>query len=467
LSGRVEFGLLGPLTVRADGVVIPVPRGKQRLLLALLLLNAGQTVPTYRLAELLWDPAPAPPSATVTAQNYVKRLRQALGAVGEERILTRPAGYLIRVEPGELDAAVMELALAAGRAAARDADWPRAAGHAAAGLALWRGNPLSDVNLPPALDIQLSRLMEVRLEAHELRIEADLQLARHAEVVAELRQLAHAAPLREHVHAMLMRALYQSGRRGEALQAYREVRGILIRELGSEPGPELRLVHQQILNDDPALSPPPAGTVGPRAEGASRRPRGGAGQQDEARALAGAPASTTHGTPADEAASAVPAMPSVRHSLPPDTAAFTGRNGELHQIMSAVTEAADAARPGGVVPIRALGGMPGVGKTALAVHAAHLLADRFPDRQLFVDLHGHTPGRDPVAPADALAGLLTAAGVDPRHLPAELESRSALWRDKMAGLRALLVLDNAASSAQVVPLLPGGVGCLVLVTSRR
>src|SRR5215472_9830004 len=111
--------------------------------------------------------------------------------------------------------------------------------------------------------------------------------------------------------------------------------------------------------------------------------------------------------------------------------------------------------------------MPGAGKTALAVHAAHALAGRFPDRQLFIDLHGHTPGREPVAPEEALAGLLAAAGTDPRFLPAGLEGRAALWRDKMAGQRALLVLDNAASSAQVVPLLPGGEGCLVLVTSRR
>jgi DNA-binding SARP family transcriptional activator len=470
VPGRVEFCILGPLTVRADGTVVPVPRGKQRLLLALLLLNAGQTVPTHQLAELLWDPAPAPPSATVTAQNYVKRLRQALGAAGEQRILTQSAGYLIRVEPGELDASALELALAAGRAAAQDGDWPRAAGHAAAGLALWRGDPLCDVDLPAAFEIQRSRLMEVRLEALELRIEADLQLARHAQVVAELRQLAHAAPLREHVHALLIRALYQSGRRGEALQAYQDARAILIRELGSEPGPELRSVHQQALNDDPALAPPQAWTDRQQFETAARRPRGMAGRQDEPGAPADASASTAHGSPADDAASAGPAMPSVRHSLPPDTAAFTGRTDELDRILSAVTDAAhagDAGLPGGVVAIRALGGMPGVGKTALAVHAAHLLADRFPDRQLFVDLHGHTPGRDPVAPADALAALLTAAGVDPRHLPAELESRSALWRDKMGGQRALLVLDNAASSAQVAPLLPGGVGCLVLVTSRR
>ena len=159
----------------------------------------------------------------------------------------------------------------------------------------------------------------------------------------------------------------------------------------------------------------------------------------------------------------VPAAPEVRYSLPPDAAAFTGRGEELSQITAAVTDVAVA----GVVALHAIGGMPGVGKTTLAVHAAHLLRNQFPDRQLFIDLHAHTPGQEPVLPEDALAGLLTAAGVDPRHLPEDLDGRAQMWRDRIAGQRALLVFDNAASSGQVSPLLPGDGGCLVLVTSRR
>jgi transcriptional regulator with XRE-family HTH domain len=153
----------------------------------------------------------------------------------------------------------------------------------------------------------------------------------------------------------------------------------------------------------------------------------------------------------------------VRYSLPPDAAAFTGREDELAHIAVAAAQAAEAGK-GGVV---AIGGMPGVGKTALAVRAAYRLAGRFPDRQLFASLHGHTPGRDPVGPREALAGLLAAAGADPRFLPEDLDGRAALWRDTVAGQRGLLVLDNAASSSQVAPLLPGGGGWLVLVTSRR
>ncbi|HEY2578170.1 MAG TPA: tetratricopeptide repeat protein [Streptosporangiaceae bacterium] len=161
---------------------------------------------------------------------------------------------------------------------------------------------------------------------------------------------------------------------------------------------------------------------------------------------------------------AVPSSPEVRYSLPPDAASFTGRDEQLDLITAEVTGSTGVA---GVVAIHAIDGMPGVGKTALAVHVAHRLRDRFPDRQLFIDLHGHTPGQDPVPAEMALAGLLAATGVDARYLPDGVDSRSGLWRDRMSGQRAVLVLDNAESSNQVAPLLPGGKNCLVLVTSRR
>jgi hypothetical protein len=157
-------------------------------------------------------------------------------------------------------------------------------------------------------------------------------------------------------------------------------------------------------------------------------------------------------------------IPRAASTLPTDTASFTGREEQLAEISAA---AAAAAQEGRVVAIHAIDGLPGVGKTTLAVHVGHLVAGKFPDRQLFIDLHAHTPGQEPVAPADALATLLTADGVDARHLPADLDGRAAMWRSRMAGKRVLLILDNAASSTQVAPLLPGGSGCLVLVTSRR
>jgi len=158
------------------------------------------------------------------------------------------------------------------------------------------------------------------------------------------------------------------------------------------------------------------------------------------------------------------ATATATRTLPRDIASFTGREPELRQLVSAVT---GAANPGGVVSIHAIGGMAGIGKTAFAVHAAHRLADRFPGGQIFLPLHGHTPGLPPVPPEDALASLLLTAGVLAAQIPASLEARMALWRDRLAERQLLLVLDDAASSEQVLPLLPGSGGSLVLVTSRR
>ncbi len=183
-----------------------------------------------------------------------------------------------------------------------------------------------------------------------------------------------------------------------------------------------------------------------------------------AAAAAAAAAGGATALPGRGAPAGAQSAPGVRYSLPPDTAVFTGLRAELDRMTAA---AVGATGTGGVAAVHAIGGMPGVGKTALAVHVAHLLKDRFPDRQLFLRLHAHTPGQDPVAPERALAGLLTSVGVDARSLPDDLDGRAALWRDRMAGQKALLVLDDVASSAQVAPLLPGSQGCLVLVTSRR
>ncbi len=191
------------------------------------------------------------------------------------------------------------------------------------------------------------------------------------------------------------------------------------------------------------------------------------GHTSEHAPAAGHGTTTVHTPPRDVAGFTGPVPASalaVRYSLPPDTAVFTGRDAEMNRIKAAVAEAAGTTS---AVTVCAIDGMPGVGKTALAVHTAHLLRGQFPDWQLFMNLHAHTPGQDPVPPEAALALLLSAVGVAARSIPTDLEGRVALWRDRMAGQRALLVLDNAASSSQVIPLLPAAEGCLVLVTSRR
>jgi len=189
----MEFCLLGPLLVRADGAIVRVPPGNQRTLLAALLLSAGRAVPLSEIAEILWGPAP-PPSARVSVQNYVMRLRHGMGEVGRERIVTQPRGYLIRAAASELDASRFEVLLAAAQAAARDGSWDQAAMDARGALELWRGEPLADVDSELLAQREVPRLAELRLQALEVRIDADLHLGRRAEVITELRELARTHP---------------------------------------------------------------------------------------------------------------------------------------------------------------------------------------------------------------------------------------------------------------------------------
>src|SRR5215831_8073273 len=307
----MEFGLLGPLAVRRGGAPVAVLAGKQRVVLAALLLKAGQVVAVDELAEALWGEEP-PVTARATTQGYVKRLRKSLGADGQGRITTHPGGYQISVEPGELDVTRCESLLSAARAAARDGCWDRAAGQARAALALWRGEPLADVASELLAVREVPRLAELRLQATELRIGAGLHLGRCGEVIGELRQLAAAHPLREHFQALLMLALYRDGRQGEALATYQHARRVLIGELGTEPGTELRQLHQQILTSDPALA---VAQPGQAVGGAAASPQGPA---------------------------------AVPRQLPAVVADFTGRAGEL-AALTAMLDRAGAGGPGTVV----------------------------------------------------------------------------------------------------------------------
>jgi DNA-binding SARP family transcriptional activator/tetratricopeptide (TPR) repeat protein len=410
----MDFWLLGPLTVRVDGIVVSIPKGKQRALLAALLLRAGHTVTADQLADWLWGQVP-PPSATVTLQNYVKRLRQAFGA-GCDRIITQPGGYLIQVHPGELDISAMEEALTGALRSAQADAWTDVFERVTRALAFWRGEALGDVDLGEMAWREIPRLTEMRLQARELRAEASLNLGAHAELVAEAQQLTADAPLREHPHALLMHALYRCGRRAEALKAYQHARDLMVEELGTEPGPELQILHRRILDDDPALIP----------------------------AMPDRPGETA-----------------VPRQLPAAVSHFTGRATELGLLTDMLSEAG-GRRP---VVISALAGTAGVGKTALAVRWAHQIAERFRDGQLYVNLRGYDPG-EPVSAADALAGFLRALGVSGQAIPDGTEERSGLYRTRLAGRQVLVVLDNARDSEQVRPLLPGDPGCAVVVTSR-
>jgi DNA-binding SARP family transcriptional activator/Tfp pilus assembly protein PilF len=258
----VEFGLLGPLLVRVGEKPVRVSAGKQRVLLAALLLRANQVVAVADLAEAVWDGSP-PGSARVTLQNYVKRLRQALGPAGHQRIATCPAGYMIEAAPEELDLTRFGQLRAAGREAARAGAWDSASAQLSEALLLWRGPPLADVPSRPLTRAEVPRLAEMRLDAMEARIDADLHLGRHREVIAELQPLVAAEPLRERLHEQLMLALYRSGQRAAALDAYRRAWRQLVDQVGIEPGPDLRELNQRILRSDAALLPAPSVSSGP------------------------------------------------------------------------------------------------------------------------------------------------------------------------------------------------------------
>jgi DNA-binding SARP family transcriptional activator len=415
--------VLGPLAAWRDGLSTGLGPPRQAAVAGLLAVQPGELVRRETVIDVLWGQRP-PATAAELVQAHVSRLRRVLDPGGRGGLLEQgPAGYRLRAGAGELDAAAFaELAGRAGAAAA-SGDAAAACGLYARALALWRGEPAADA---PVLRGHPAVTDMVRRQAEAVLGYADAAcgLGWHQRVLPLLEELARQQPLDERVHARLMVALAGTGQQAAAIEAFEALRRRLDEDLGVRPGPKLTAAHQRVLSQD--IPPPAGGTVAVTARQAS--------------ALG------------------------MACSLPPDTAAFTGRGAELDRITAAVAQAAGS---GGVVAICAIGGMPGVGKTALAVHASYLLAGRFPDRQLFVSLHGHTPGRDPLTPHAALAGLLAAVGVDARYLPGDLAGRAALWRDRMAGQKALIVLDNAASTAQVAPLLPASAGCLVLVTSRR
>ena len=247
MGADLDFRILGPLEVVAAGAPLPVGHGQQRLLLAILLLSANEVVSTDRIVDELWPSGP-PAAARTALHGHVSALRKVLG---RDRVVTRPPGYLVRVEDDELDLTRFERLLADARAASNPRSRADALSHA---LALWRGMPLGDVPQEGAVPVEARRLEERRLVALEDRIDADLALGREAELVPELERLVSQHPLRERPRAQLMLALYRSGRQADALQAYRDTRQMLVEEIGIEPGPALKGLELRILAQDPELA---------------------------------------------------------------------------------------------------------------------------------------------------------------------------------------------------------------------
>ena len=408
----MEFRLLGPVELRAAERVLPLGGPRQRSVVAALAVDAGGPVPVEALIDRVWGHAP-PPRVRHALHVYVSRLRRLLGqetAAGHPtRVVHRAGGYLLEVAPEEVDLRRFERLVESARD--RGCPDPRRVALLRQALELWRGPPLD--TLPGEWAARVRRGWQQRyLDAVLEWAQASLRVGEPSRVLARLAELTGEHPLVESLGAAYMRALYSAGRSADALAHYRTVRRLLAEELGTDPDPELGRLHRQILTADPALARP-----------------------------------------------AVRPDPPPPRQLPAPLAGFAGRAAELARL--------DRTPPAGTAALVTIDGMPGVGKTALAVHAAHRIADRYPDGQLFLDLRGHTQGAAPVDPGQALDRMLRSLGVVAEWVPAQLDDRAALYRSRLAHRRLLLLLDNAVTDDQVAPLLPGTPGCLVLVTSRH
>ncbi|WP_432972616.1 AfsR/SARP family transcriptional regulator [Dactylosporangium sp. CA-233914] len=427
----MQFRLLGAVEADVAGRPIKLGWRQERCLLALLLLEGGRPIHNERLAELIWEGEP-PPDPRAALQVVVARLRGHLNAADAAghgvRLVTKGDSYALEVAPEQVDVARFRMLVAR----ARTSEHPdRAAAFLRTALRLWRGPALADVAGPWLRRRVTDPLDELRLAATEELMDVELAAGRHHERIAELTQLVAEHPLRERLRGQLMIALHREGRRVAALDSYEQLRRTLRESFGLEPGAQLRELHGQILRSDPQTEAAPRDPVPPVA--------------------------------VPQPPMALSARPPTPAELPADVPGFVGRDEELARLDAMLPEAASG---GGPVVITAIAGTAGVGKTALAVHWAHRVAARFPDGQLYVNLHGYASFDRPVPPIEALGGLLRSLGLREDRVPDDLDAASALYRSMLASRRVLLFLDNARSVEQVRPLLPGGQGCLVVVTSR-
>lgn len=431
----MRLHLLGPLELRVGGRLREVGQPRRRAVLAALATDAGRPVPVDTLIDRVWDADP-PDGARSVLYAHISRLRRLLedaastesegdprdGEGGALRIVRTSGGYVLEAGENAVDLLLFRALVARGRACPAEAERASVLEEA---LRLWRGAPL-----PEQAGAWAERMRTVwtgeRIEAALDWAGALLHEGRPQEVPALLRSLAAEHPLSEPLAMMLVRALGEAGRKAEAVHAYTGIRQQLADELGVPPGRELRAMYEELLSESDDGQP-------------SAEPR-----------------------PAPAPAAAAPAP--IPAQLPMDVCPFTGRDEQLAELTGHLLAGEDVRRTAAVI-VSAVSGTAGVGKTALAVHWAHRMRDAFPDGQLYVDLRGYDP-EEPVSAAQALAGFLTALGVPGPEIPRRLDDRAARYRTAVDGRRLLVLLDNAASAAQVRPLLPGGPDCRVLITSR-
>ncbi|MFC1444083.1 BTAD domain-containing putative transcriptional regulator [Streptacidiphilus sp. N1-10] len=423
----MDFRVLGPVEAHRDGARVALSGSKVHTVLAALVLARGRVVSDARLNSLLWGWEP-PATAGAQIYTYMSRLRKLLGdEVAIERL---QPGYVLKAPRARVDLLEFERLDRQGRAALARQHYAEAGALLAEALGQWRGPALANAS-ESLVESEQPQLEEARMYALESRIEADLALGLHEQLTAELLGLVARFPLRERLRAQLMTAFYRCGRQGDALQCYYEGRSLLADQLGIDPGEALGSTYQAVLEGNRGPGP-------------------------------GAPVRPPAGSAVFEGAGA-PAM------LPPDNDDFTGREEELAFLLARLgsDEAPPRARRLLVT------GMTGVGKTALALRAAQLSTAHFPDGQLFAELTG--PDGRPKHPAEVLVGLLRGMGehigTGPGGSPdadgrMELEELVRRYRTRTAGRRMLVLLDGAADSRQVEPLLPGTAGAVVLITGR-
>ncbi|MFF7603540.1 AfsR/SARP family transcriptional regulator [Streptomyces mirabilis] len=429
---RLRIEVLGPLRAWRGGTPLDLGPVKRQAVLSSLLLRQGAVVSHEQLLDSVWG-SETPASGHKVLASHVNPLRRALDSEG-----TRPAESVIRSGKGWYRFAVNGVRLdTAGLTERGDealrtkasGDLATATDQLSAALALFRGEPLS--NLPgPFARNERQRLLERRRTLRIERLKCLVLLSRFGDALDDLAILSGSDRYDESLLALRMRALYGCERQTEALNAYEDMRVRLRDQLGVDPGEELRRVYEAVLHQDDTFllrrEAPPAHTLS--------KPRD----------------------------SAVPAPA----ELPHNTAGFAGRTGELARLHALLPPQQDRG-PANTVVISAIGGAAGIGKTALAVHWAHQVRDRFPDGQLYVNLHGFDHDRQPLEPGEALELLLRSLGLAASEIPPHHEAQGRVFRTLVAGRRMLVLLDNAASAEQVRPLLPGSPTCCVLVTSRN
>ncbi|WP_328385787.1 winged helix-turn-helix domain-containing protein [Streptomyces sp. NBC_00400] len=497
----MEFSLLGPIAVTTGSTELSLGPAKRRSVLALLLLQPNTTVPLEQLIDSLWEDEPPEHSRTVV-QGHVSRLRATLAEGGAEaygiELTTHGSAYLLRLPEELIDAHRFGELVALARPEAAPGDAVPLLREA---LGLWRGPALTGTVTSPPFAAAAHALEERRLTAVEALGRAHGALGEHEQAAAILYSAAVNHPLREGLIAGLMRALFHTGRQSDALEWFHRTRRLLNEELGVDPGERLRHAYEEILRAEAAggnrqgAGKPGAPGAGSASGGA---PSGGAGSQDASGGgRPGAPAADrsptgggvppvggegqppAQGVAGRNAADCGPQAPDTGRTqsggrdgsgsarggaaprlLPRPPARFLGREDQLAALTAVLTD-----RTTGESPLAVVAGPAGVGKTACAVQWSHLHAGAFPDGQLFADLRGFGEG-DEAPPAEILRDFLLALGTPPERVPGSAQAASALFRSLVAERRLLVVLDNASSSAQVRPLLPGGPHCATVVTSR-